>query len=85
MAALALHRNEQDNFRQKLGTGYRADLDLIFANPDGTPLKPDARSASVSLLCRRLGLPKGVSLHTLRHSHGSVLLADGMDLASRVQ
>ena len=56
------------------------DLDLIFANPDGTPLRPDSVSASVSALCRRLKLPKGVSLHTLRHSHGSHLLAAGMPL-----
>jgi len=39
-------------------------------------------SPAVSLLCRRLGLPKGASLHTLRHTHGSFLLADGMDLAT---
>ena len=28
------------------------------------------------------GLPKGASLHTLRHNYGSVLLADGVDLAT---
>lgn len=79
---LSLHsyRERQDGFRRQFGPAYKADLDLVFTNPDGTPLKPDSISASVSLLCRRLGLPKGVSLHTLRHSHGSVLLADGVDL-----
>jgi hypothetical protein len=35
----------------------------------------------VSLLFRRLGLPQGASLHSLRHSHGSHLLADGVPLA----
>ena len=80
--SLEAHRKRQDQFRRQFGPDYRSDLDLIFANPDGTPLKPDSVSASVSLLCRRLGLPKGVSLHTLRHSHGSVLLADGVDLAT---
>jgi hypothetical protein len=30
--------------RQKYGADYRADLDLIFANPDGTPLRPDSVS-----------------------------------------
>jgi site-specific recombinase XerD len=29
-----------------------------------------------------LGLPKGASLHTIRHSHASLLLADGVDLAT---
>ncbi|HYL36491.1 MAG TPA: site-specific integrase [Bryobacteraceae bacterium] len=82
LVPLDAHRKRQDEFRRRFGPDYRADLDLIFANPDGTPLKPDSVSASVSLLCRRLGLPEGASLHTLRHSHGSVLLADGVDLAT---
>ena len=37
-------------------------------------LKPESISSEVSALC----YPKGVSLHTLRHSHGSHLLAAGM-------
>jgi len=82
VTALEVHRRQQDKFRQQFGADYRADLDLIFANPDGTPLKPDSVSASVSALCKRLKLPKGASLHTLRHSHGSHLIASGMDLAT---
>jgi integrase len=82
LISLAAHRKRQDEFRTQFGPDYRADLNLIFANPDGTLLRPDSVSASVSLLCRRLGLPKGASLHTLRHSHGSVLLADGVDLVT---
>jgi integrase len=82
LTALDAHRQRQDEFRRKFGPDYRTDLNLIFANPDGTLLKPDSISASVSLLCRKLGLPKGASLHTLRHSHASVLLADGVDLAT---
>jgi integrase len=80
--ALDRHRKRQEQFRQQFGPDYRADLDLIFANPDGTPLKPDSVSASVSALCRRLKLPKGVSLHTMRHSHGSHLLAAGMEITA---
>lgn len=80
--ALESHRERQNEFRRKFGPDYRADLDLIFANPDGTPLKPDSVSASISVLCRRLKLPKGVSLHTLRHSHGSHLLAAGMEITA---
>jgi len=80
--ALAAHRKRQDQFRKQFGPDYQTDLDLIFANPDGTVLKPDSISATVSALCRRLKLPKGVSLHTLRHSHGSHLLAAGMEITA---
>jgi integrase len=80
LAVLETHRKRQDEFRQQFGPDYRKDLDLIFANPDGTPLKPDSVSASVSLLFRRLKLPKGSSLHSLRHTHTSHLLADGVPL-----
>jgi integrase len=58
------------------------DVILTYGRDLGTPVKPDSISSSVSLLCRRLGLPKGASLHTLRHSHASVLLANGVDLAT---
>jgi integrase len=79
---LETHRLRQDEFRRQFGPDYRSDLDLIFANPDGSPLMPNSISATVSRLCRRLGLPKGSSLHVLRHSHASLLLADGVDLAT---
>ena len=42
LAALEAHRKRQDEFRQQYGTDYRADLDLVFANPDGSPLRPDS-------------------------------------------
>ena len=80
IAALNSHRKRQDEFRRQFGPDYRVDLDLIFANPDGTPLKPDSISSSVSLLFRRLKLPKGTSLHSLRHTHTSHLLASGVPL-----
>jgi integrase len=80
--ALERHRKQQDEFRHQFGPDYRSDLDLVFANPDGTPLRPDSISATVSALFKRLKIakPKGASLHLLRHSHTSVLLAEGVPL-----
>jgi integrase len=82
--ALAAHRKQQDVYRQQFGPDYRADLDLIFSEPDGSALKPDSISSSVSALFKRLKLPKpkGASLHMLRHSHGSHLPASGMELTA---
>jgi integrase len=82
LACLEAHRQRQDEFRRQFGADYRSDLDLIFANPDGTPLRPNSVSATVSRLCQRLGLPKGASLHVLRHSHASLLLEKGVDIAT---
>jgi integrase len=79
--ALNTHRLRQEEFRKQFGADY-AEGDLIFANPDGTPAKPDSVSSAVSLLCKRLKLPTGVSLHTLRHTHGSHLLAAGMEITA---
>lgn len=82
VAALEAHRKQQDQFRRSFGPAYRHDLDLIFAEPDGTPLKPNSISATVSALFKRLKIPKpkGAALHLLRHSHGSHLLANGVPL-----
>jgi integrase len=79
-AALLKHQCEQAKNRALFGTAYRSDLDLIFAMPDGDYLKPDSVTAKVSVVARRLGFPKGVSLHTLRHTHGSFLLSLGVPL-----
>ena len=82
LIALEAHRRQQDEFRRQFGPDYRTDLDLIFANADGTPLKPDSISASVSALFGRLKIPKpkGAALHLLRHTHTSHLLASGVPL-----
>lgn len=79
-AALEAHRVRQEEFRKQFGADYRRDLDLVFCTIEGEMLRPDSVSSSVSHLFRRLKLPKGASLHTLRHSHGSHLLAAGLDL-----
>jgi integrase len=75
---LEAHRKAQLPYREHFGRGYQGDY--IFCNPDGSPLKPDTVSASVSLLFRNLDLPKGASLHSLRHTHGSHLLAAGVPI-----
>jgi integrase len=79
---LARRRERQDKYRRQFGPDYRSDLNLIFANTDGSPLMPNSVSATVSRLCRTLKLPKGASLHTVRHSHASLLLEKGVDIAT---
>lgn len=80
LAIIAEQRVRQLELRKQYGADYQADLDLIFCDPGGAPLKPDSISATASNLCRKLKLPRGVSLHALRHTHGSQLLSAGMEL-----
>ena len=82
LAKLEIHHKRQDEFRAQFGPAYRSDLDLIFANPDGSPLKPDSISATVSALFKRLKIPKpkGGSVPLLRHTLASQMLAGGVPI-----
>jgi len=82
LAKLDGHRKRQNEFRAQFGPDYCSDLDLIFANPDGSPLKPDSISATASALFKRLKIPKprGGALHLLRHTMASQMLDSGVPL-----
>jgi integrase len=69
----------QQRNRGYFGSDYRADLDLVFCGPDGDYLKPDSVSSKASLIAKKAGLNKS-SLHSLRHSYGSLLLSAGVPL-----
>lgn len=83
MEYLKLHREQQDQNRAMFGPDYRTDLDLVFCTPEGNFLKPDSLSWAVCDIAHRAGLgEKGVSLHSLRHTHASALLAAGVPIAN---
>jgi len=69
------HRTEQDRDRALFGKTYNEN-NLIFCQPDGNYYSPDRLGARVVELMRKVGL-QGVSLHSLRHSHASILLSKG--------
>jgi integrase len=73
------HRTVQEENRRLFGPDYRKDLDLVFCDPQGNYLKPDSITAKVSLIAKQAGF-KAVGIHTLRHSHASELLSDGVPL-----
>jgi hypothetical protein len=45
------------------GDVYRTDLDLVISDDLGAYLKPGSVSAKVSLLMRKLGMPKCFTSH----------------------
>jgi site-specific recombinase XerD len=52
----------------------------VFLNHHGEPLGVRGLRYRLDRLCRRAGLPEGVSPHTLRHSFATHLLDGGADL-----
>jgi site-specific recombinase XerD len=57
-----------------------AESGMLFLNARGDPLGVRGIRMRVDRLVRALGLPRGVSPHTLRHSFASHLLEGGADL-----
>jgi integrase len=79
LEVLKEHGTEQARDRAMFGTDY-VDNNLIFCQPCGQYYSPDRLGARVVELMRDSGLP-GVSLHSLRHSHASILLSNGVPTA----
>jgi integrase len=79
---LKFHREMQEESRRLFVSDYQTDLDVVFCDPMGNYLKPDTVTAKACLLARKAGLGKGSSQHTLRHSHASQLLGNGVSLAT---
>jgi len=63
-----------------LGLGRIPDDGLVLATWNGEARTPNALSKDWSEMMRKLGL--SVSLHSLRHTHASQLIAAGMDVVS---
>ncbi len=76
---LRVLKGRQAETRRMFGFDYRVDLDLVFCHPDGNYIRPDVVTKAARRIAKKAGLA-GVSLHTIRHSHGSQLLSLGVPL-----
>jgi integrase len=73
---LRTHRARQLEERLVLGSAYQDD-DLVFCQPDGTPVHPDSLSGFFERLVAAADVPR-IRLHDLRHTHASLALAAGV-------
>lgn len=73
--ALRAHRTRQLE-EQRAAAGVWQEHGLVFTTEIGTPLEPRNVLRRFEVLAERAGL-RGVTLHTLRHSAASFLLAAG--------
>lgn len=76
--ALQMHRRAQAAERRIFGSDY-SDHNLVFAAPDGTPLRPDNVTKEFNRYASSCGLPL-INLHRMRHGACSLLLADGVPI-----
>jgi len=80
-AELKKHWREQQEKRLALGLGKAGSDDLVFARADGGPWPPDSLTTAWQKTIAALKLPK-VTLHALRHTHVSQLIAAGLDVVT---
>jgi len=78
VAVLALrdHRARQEGTALLLGATLKPD-DILFSNPDLSPMLPNSVTHGFIKIVRRAGLGP-VRLHDLRHTHASLMLAQGV-------
>jgi integrase len=76
--ALRTHRAVQSEERLRWGAAYQ-DAGLVFARANGNSLHPDFVTKHFNLLVAKSRLSR-IRLHDLRHTHASLLLAQGAHL-----
>jgi integrase len=78
IVALQFQRELQAEHRRLFAGDYKEN-GLIFCQPDGNFHEPDLISQIVIRRMRKAGI-SGTSIHTLRHTHASILLSRGVPL-----
>jgi integrase len=79
VAELRNHRTAQQELRLRLGLGKMPDDALVFPNLEGSLRSPNALTKEWTRATIDQKLPR-VSLHALRHTHASQLIASSMDV-----
>ena len=78
VAELRSHRARQDERRLALGAGRGPDDSTVFARWNGEPLSPSRVSQDFAAAMDALEID--CTLHGIRHSHVSQLIAEGLDV-----
>jgi integrase len=78
LADLRLHKKEQQERWLRLGLGRVPEDALLLGTWNGAMRVPDALSKDWAVTMAALGIK--ASLHSLRHSHASALIAAGVDV-----
>src|SRR5262245_52920618 len=79
VAELRAHWRARQEQRMALGIGKAPADSQVLATFDGKPRSPNAVTKEWTLAMSKAKLPQ-VTLHSLRHTHASMLIASGMDI-----
>jgi integrase len=79
-AVEALQRQRRRQRRQQLAARHYENLDLVFARPDGQPLRPQYVLGRLRRLTAEAGLP-AIRVHDLRHIAATIMINEGVPLA----
>src|SRR5262249_52661607 len=79
VAELCAHWRSQQEQRLALGMGKAPTDSPVFATIDSKPQSPGAISKAWERAMDDIGMPE-ITLHSLRHTHASMLIAAGMDI-----
>ena len=69
----------QDEQKEAMGDAWEDEDGRVFTTDSGAPIFPDSVTAWFSAFVARTGLPK-VTVHSLRHTYASLMIADGVPL-----
>lgn len=71
----------QERQETVLGDAWNNAGDLVFTGKDGRPIFPDSVTKWFTGFIKRSGLPR-VTVHSLRHTYASLMIADGIPLVT---
>lgn len=77
LAVAELVRLREQHTAERGSASSWAEHDLVFCRPDGDPWHPDYVTEAIRKLILASGLPRIRPLQDLRHTHATLLLADG--------
>lgn len=77
---LKSHKSEQNIHRLKCGDLWQ-NSDYVFPSWDGKPLHPDTLTSWFHTFIQKNSLTK-VSIHSLRHTNASLLIANGINITT---
>ncbi len=81
IAALRAEEDRRESMRRAAGDQW-TESGFLFVDSHGRPLAPPVLSGAFARVAKKANLPARYSLHSLRHTAATWMLASGMDLTT---